>query len=84
MNQETFIRKMKAIHKAIADGKDSIDTIEAIMVLASTLGYVLAQGLDDEADLESVYGRLISDIDTARQSSLAYGVTMDAIGRAKQ
>ena len=83
MQQESFIRKMKAIHKALADGEDNIDTVEAIMVLAASLGYVLAQGLADEADLEYAYSKLIADIDTARVSALAFGTTQEVINRAK-
>lgn len=83
MQQESFVRKMKAIHKALADGDENIDTVEAIMVLAASLGYVLARGLTDEADLEHAYNKLIIDIDTARLSALAFGLTVDAIDKAK-
>jgi len=84
MNQESFIRKMRAIHKALTDSDNCIDTVEALMVLSASLGYVLAQGGVDEADLEEAYQKLITDIDTARMSALAYGVTVDAIGKAKK
>jgi len=83
MQQESFVRKMKAIHKALADGDDNIDTVEAIMVLAASLGYVLAHGLSDEADLAYAYSKLIADIDTARVSALAMEVASNAIDKAK-
>ena len=83
MREETFVRKMKAVHAAVADGDENIDTVEAIMVLAASLGYVLARGLTDEADLEYAYSKLIADIDTARVSALAMEVASNAINRAK-
>jgi CRISPR/Cas system CSM-associated protein Csm2 small subunit len=82
-DQSKFISMMKRIHGSLENEDGVIETDLALLVLASSLGYVLGRGLEDGAPLEEVYSEIVQKVEMARVSARAFEVAHDAIDKAK-
>ena len=86
-DRETTTEMMKRLLAAIKTEDDGIEPHIAIPALNFTLGYVLGQAIEGEIDnikLAEIYSNVISEVDYARRTAAAIGVTYDAIEKAKQ
>jgi CRISPR/Cas system CSM-associated protein Csm2 small subunit len=78
-----FIDMMKRVHAALENEDGVIETDLAMLVLASSLGYVLGRGLEEDAPIEEVYTEIVQKVDMARVSARSFEAAHDAIEKAK-